>query len=315
MSDADASPIGLLDALMQLNKQLLGLVILGVLVASIFVGVVTLVFLAPTKSNNPWGYGLLAFAAGFFVNLAAASAIYLVSLKWIIPKIKQLEARRSAEKLVVDPLSNKIDDVLKELSAKIDKIKISDVKEYISQFQLTDFDQDITHANHIDVCVQGWDGMVKHHKQAWEQFLSRNGEVNLILPKVIQDGRNTDPMPHIQYRLGNRTRAKQTDEINDTYKALSGISSGEVCRGRGTIRRWDYEPMIWYCLILIDMSVAYISCYEHVVADGAIQAPFLRINLERFPSMKKWMRKEVTDMIKAVQRLQEAHPQTPASVA
>src|SRR5437588_802015 len=126
-----------LQALIQLNRQLLGTVVLFICIGSIILSIVsTQLSTADNTWIEWWGHGALVFLASFLVNLAAASAIYLASLRWVIPKIKEIESKQSAQILIVDPLYNRI-------SAKLDEMKMSDVKEYPSQFDLTpDFDKD-----------------------------------------------------------------------------------------------------------------------------------------------------------------------------
>lgn len=273
--------------LQQANNKLLRVVAMGVLLGTTTIGVgVTIALTAGEGGKSRWaivGRSALSFIAATSAELAAATIIYLASVTWIMPELKRIEDEMLANDNVVDPLYERI-------CKKIEELKSPHVTEYKSQFHLTDLDKEIVDATTIDVCVQGWDGLVTHHKEAWVRFLrDKRGQVNLILPKVVKDSKTIE---HMMQRLG-RPRIMQVNEINNTYAELQKLNP--VGEPHGKITRYDYEPMIWYCLIRIDNRIAYLSCYEHIDG-GEVESPFLRIRLDRLPLIRAWIDKELVGM-------------------
>lgn len=227
------------------------------------------------------------FLSSFLANLASAAVVYLVSYG-SIRKLRNLQDREAAQSMVVAPMEERVrlcvNDCFREWSA-------GGIREYQSVRKVNWAEVIRSADRSIDICVQGWDGLVKHNWEEWKEFFAKNGQVNLFLPSVPESIGESKILPFVAERL-NRTEPEQAKEIRNTQEFLQQIRD-QAKVGKVTLH--PVEKMIWYCLIRVDEKVAYLSPYQHVYGP-VTDSPTFEIWLDRYPATKGWIAKEINGL-------------------
>jgi hypothetical protein len=255
-------------------KQWCGLALVAFLVSGVlYLVAVHLLSSAQLEKLHGWErfrYYCLEFSASVLGNVATAAVLYVISYlgiqKWRDVQAKQQEQRISSC-----------------VNKSLDEWKAGGINEYPT-LRAVDWKAAILSADHtIDVCVQGWDGLVDHYREDWAEFFRKGGQANLILPDE-----ESGAVRYMADRL-KRSVEDQKTEIHNTHRWLTDIQKEW---NSGSVQLHPVSAMIWYCLIRIDGRVAYLSFYEHDHGTFT-DSPVFQMTLERFPKTRAWIDKEM----------------------
>jgi hypothetical protein len=243
---------------------------------------------------HPNGRSVAEFGFTFLVELAAATFAYWFSYYWVVRSVRESEMKRQLEAYVVTPLQELLPG--------------SGITEHWPWDSSLGWDQIIGTSKKIDLCVQGWDSLMKRYRGGWINFFGAGGVVHLFLPDLDIPEAKEQTIFHMSNRM-KRGDAAQMTEIEKTASLLKEFSDeAKSTFGRsGHIVIHPYKPMIWYCLLVTDDSVAYLSVYEHCRKVG-IDSPVYRIELARCKNTRKWIQKELDGMTRTQSTPKDGEP-------
>ncbi len=245
--------------------------------AVVFAGIwLTKKYIVPP--NAPSGQSIGAFGATVLAETAAAAFAYLISYFGFARAYSEMETKQQLLEYVVDPIK----DHIKQPGG---------ITEY-QPWNRVPWNDDIANACQIDLCVQGWDSLVHQCMDSFIIFFRKGGVLHLILPDLTSSSTKEDTMYHMRYRM-KKTDVQQRAEIENT---LSRLEDAKRQANNGTIVPHRVKPMLWYCLMRMDDTCAYISLYEQDRQYGTIQAPVYKVQLAKYPKTRDWITKELTHL-------------------